>query len=99
MKKFLVIFAFSCLMSAFFVNGAKADGTEYQTNTLIINIRNQYLTAALENLSGKGFLGLTSLDALNKNSGVSKIKPLSEDKTSSLYGSFQLTFSENKNIP
>jgi serine protease len=99
MKKLLVIFAFSGLLSAFFVNGAKAEQADYQLNSLILKIKNQYQATALENLSRKGFLGLNSLDALNINNGVTEIKPLGREKTSSLYGSFQLTFSGNKNIP
>ncbi|MFH1366367.1 MAG: hypothetical protein ABIH38_00055 [Patescibacteria group bacterium] len=99
MKKFLIIFAFSCLISAFFVNGAKADQTSYPQNSLIINLKGQFRITAEENLKNKGFFGLSSLDALNKNYGVVKIKPISKDKTSSLYGSFQITFAADKNIP
>ncbi|MFA5069676.1 MAG: S8 family serine peptidase [Patescibacteria group bacterium] len=99
MKKFFAIFAFSCLLSAFFVNGAKANQSDYPQNSLILKLKETYQAAALENLGNRGIFSLSSLDALNKNQGVIKIKPLSEKKTSSLYGSFQLNFDENKNIP
>lgn len=98
MKKFLTIFFLGGLFFAFFIKGVEASEINYQYNSLLINLKSQYQASALENLKNKGFFGLTSLDALNKNNGVIKIKPLSENKSSSLYGSFQLTFSENKNI-
>jgi len=89
MKKIIFsILIISVFTSFFFADVAKAE--QKQQDSLIIKLKSPYRDF--------NFSQLFSLDKLNTNQGVQKIKALSKDKNSPLFGTYQLTFSVKKNL-
>lgn len=78
----------SCLITAFLVNGARAQ--EIKADSIIIKVKKEFQYLNLNKLY--------SLDKLNKNNQVTTISALSHNKNSLLYGAYEINFSNNKDI-